>query len=327
MIKKLAAFILIILNSTFANSHKICDKKAVFCGVVKNCARFFDENKKEIERLASLFKDYAVVIYENNSSDLTKVLYSNWSTGNEKVIFISEDLSEIDLKNYTPLIADFRTEVIARARNKTLDIATSNKFKDYDYVIMMDLDDFEPINIDEFIKTIENPLKEWDAVYANGSYDLYSLKSIDFPCGPELTTWDYLNKELFSTGKRLSKLLKIYDWYPVDSFFGGFGIFKREAVKNNRYSGKINTALLNQVIKYNESINILSLPQYQECKDQISKNFQKYINYFTKNEFPPDGEIYTCEHIIFNLGLKNKGFNKIYINSKLTRPSKSRWNF
>jgi Asp-tRNA(Asn)/Glu-tRNA(Gln) amidotransferase A subunit family amidase len=125
----------------------IKDKKVIIGGAVKNVARFFQDNKNEIERIGALFNDYAVVIYENNSIDATKYVYERWAQENKRVIFLSEDLSEEYLKKYTPLIADFRTQLIARARNKILDVASNHIFDDYDYVIMMDLDDFEPLDL------------------------------------------------------------------------------------------------------------------------------------------------------------------------------------
>jgi hypothetical protein len=320
-------FCLFFLIQNVFSSEKISEKKAIFCGVVKNCARFFEDNKMEIERLGSLFSDYAVIIYENNSKDYTKLLYSNWAKQNNRVIFVSEDLSEDYLKSYTPLIGDFRTELIARARNKTLDIASSHVFDDFDYVIMMDLDDYEPLNIEAFISTFENPLYDWDAVFANGSYDLYSLKSNDFACGPELTTWAFLQKELYYIGFKFASLLKRHNWYPVDSFFGGLGIYKREAILETRYTGKFNSLYLNKILAYNNLQNISERPQYKSCLREISDNFQKYYDFVVNNIMPKDGEIYTCEHILFNLALKEKGFDKMYINSELTRRSKTHTNF
>jgi hypothetical protein len=142
-----------------------------------------------------------------------------------------------------------------------------------------------------------------------------------------LTTWDYLNRELISTGKRLAQFLNEKEWYPVDSFFGGFAIYKRDSILDTRYSGKINSLVLQKVLEHNEIENIFQRPQYQSCLKEISINYQKYYDYIVNGIFPSDNEIYTCEHIIFNLTLKAKGFDKLYINSKLKRPSKSRYNF
>ena len=80
-----------------------------------------------------MFEDYKVFIYENNSTDNTSALLSQWAAVNPKISFISETLPDC-------LLQLPRTEKIARARNNLLNEIRKNYDSAFDYLIMADLD-------------------------------------------------------------------------------------------------------------------------------------------------------------------------------------------
>jgi hypothetical protein len=116
----------------FCSAHIKCsEEKVLICGVIKNGEKGFGNVKKCAEALGNLFAAYRVIVYENNSTDATKDLYASWAHNNQKVIFISEDLNQEFLDNYTVKIGDYRTQFIARARNIVLGKALSSEFDDF----------------------------------------------------------------------------------------------------------------------------------------------------------------------------------------------------
>ena len=71
--------------------------KALICGVCRDVADTFSFTKQNIEAIGSLFEDYRILIYENNSSDRTPELLLEWARENHRLSFKSEILSQEDL--------------------------------------------------------------------------------------------------------------------------------------------------------------------------------------------------------------------------------------
>ncbi|MFN4174841.1 MAG: hypothetical protein ACK4HV_07050, partial [Parachlamydiaceae bacterium] len=132
-------------------------------------------------------------MYENNSTDSTKDILKNWQLKNKKVIALSENIDEKILKqtivNYKNG-AFFKPEEIARARNIVLDRAMSAEFKEYSYVIWIDMDFKLAPNL-EGINELFNEPTDWDAVFAYGIdppgtyWDWYAFRDKNEPLGSE----------------------------------------------------------------------------------------------------------------------------------------------
>ena len=73
------------------------DKKIIICGVVKNNGKKMKFNIKKCLETGNYFKDFRVIIYENNSKDRTKNILSKYKD-HDKVIIMSEDLENIKRK-------------------------------------------------------------------------------------------------------------------------------------------------------------------------------------------------------------------------------------
>lgn len=281
--------------------------------------------RQNAEILGSYFADYRVILYENNSTDGTKELLEEWQKQNWRVVALSEDLSLAELKddslalerNGTP----FRTELIAKARNKLLDLIRSDSFDSFPYVVMVDWDFRTAWPFQEIRKTIETR-GDWDCVAANGViknheyYDLYALRSSIMPLGPELLGdgwWDELQHFLLS-GK---------EWIPVYSAFGGLAIYKKDKLLLGSYSGHFTEEL---IPFYREIMS--SLPpsnfyfrwyrgSYGLSESDVDKIpvicFEKngYYNYGTYQA----GAV--CEHVVMHAKMRIKGASKIYINPQL----------
>ena len=222
----------------------VIPEKVLICGVCRDIARDGLPTSIEIvEQIGALFDDYRVIIYENNSSDNTPNILKQWTQCNPKVFVKSESLSDADLAqaiiNRNPDGQFFRPEAIARARNIVLDIALSNQYEEFPYIIWMDMD-FKIFPRFEGIVEVFESNREWDAVFAYGIaaptsayWDWYAFRDAESPLGPELLgmRWYRLPKEF--------ALEQNSDWYPVYSAFGGYGIYKKSSIIGCRYSALV----------------------------------------------------------------------------------------
>ena len=104
--------------------------KCCICGTVRNCGKYLDKIFKNMERIGTLFADYAIILYYDESNDNTLQKLKEYQQKNSKLILHI---------NTEPLL-DYRTHRIAKGRNKCLDIMKEN-YNDYEYFIMMDCDD------------------------------------------------------------------------------------------------------------------------------------------------------------------------------------------
>ena len=96
------------------------------CGPVKNCAPFLPKVLSNIEKIGSLFDDYKIVIFYDNSSDNTLNILKEYQNKNPKLLFYVN-------KN---VVSNYRTHNIAIARNYCLDYIRQNA-EYYPYFIMM----------------------------------------------------------------------------------------------------------------------------------------------------------------------------------------------
>jgi hypothetical protein len=221
---------------TISNQEFKYNKYVAICGTVRNGSSDFEVVSKNIMKIASWFKTVVIVIVESDSDDNTLELWSN--VPNVNLISFGKLRDKISS----------RTERLAFCRNKYLDIVLSRK-KDIDLMINIDLDDILCEEVDDFI--FENCLLEteypnWDAVFANQSYRYYDIwalrnKEVDFDCFDKLHRLKMTKHE--AIGKYQYHIPRNSGFLPVNSAFGGFGVYKVSSLDQNcRYNGKVTSA-------------------------------------------------------------------------------------
>jgi len=300
------------------------EKKVLICGVGRNIQHALSYDIQNMEALGAYFDDYAIIIYENNSLDNTQAILAEWAQRNSQVTLVSEILNE----NQLP---PSRTEKIARARNRILSLARDPKFKDFKYLIMVDLDFHFIWPYEEILKSIESPF-EWDCICANGIesdgiyYDRFAYRDQKAPFGPELLG------DLYWKDQRLSSpfsLIGSTEWIPVYSAFGGLAIFKTESVLKFSYSGivtqdlkKYYQKILLEVSQFDPTFQLdryLLLQAHQLIHPvDISKVpilFQQHSRWESPNHRARN--IVCCEHIPLLASMALNGFGKIFINPQL----------
>jgi hypothetical protein len=287
-------------------------EKVLICGVARNVAPAVPNTIKNAELLGRHFADYAVIIYENNSKDDTVKLFNDWARKNSRVVFVHENFS-------SQQSAIARTEKIARARNKVLSIARRPQYRNFKYLVMIDLDFRTDWPVEEILRTIESPIK-WDAVSANGCgpngyyYDRYAFRSKDFPFGPELIGaffWSNLNESAF--------ILSEGSWVPAYSAFGGLAIYKTKSILKSSYSGRVTKDLKRYYQKILPSIkkdNVHLLAYLKNMKN--NEKLKKIPIIFQRNMFSECPRNYPfkvcCEHVPLYATMFLKGHGKFYIN-------------
>lgn len=315
---RLSLFLGIILTlcGYLQAQENVIHKKVILCGICRNTETGFYTTVHNMEQIGSYFKDYAVVIYENNSTDNTATFYQYWAKRNPKVTFVSETIP-------TNLLPSSRTEKIALARNSMLDLIRDEKFDDFDYVIMADLDFTKPWPVEEIINTINSPL-EWDCVTANGIlnnnqyFDRYAFRDKRYPFGPEILGdyfWEILNNTLFFYNEEKH-------YVPVYSAFGGLAIYKRASLIPFSYSGIVTENLRSyygliasklssdnfHLLKYREFNNLWNDPQ---------SNLPIIFRDNTACDRPSPHPVTCCEHVPLQASMAMHGFGKFYVNTKM----------
>jgi hypothetical protein len=155
------------------------------------------------------------------------------------------------------------TENIANARNSILDYV---KDRDYRYLIMVDCDDVSatPMNIQVVDSHIRRT--DWDALTFNrpGYYDVWALSIDQF----QVSCWHYgHNSEDVANMIRSYVINKLAntpagELVECQSAFNGFGIYRKEAIKNCRYDWTIRSTT-KYIKNFNASENILDS---QDCE-------------------------------------------------------------
>jgi hypothetical protein len=329
MLRCFSLFYCLLFIHFFADCETAANKKILITGVVKNGENGFFNSKLCIESLVKHFEDYRIIIYENNSTDKTKKLYSEWAKSNNKLIYISEDLTPEFLKNYTPLVGEYRCEFIARARNIVLKKALSNEFDDFDYILVPDLDFEVPWGINEILNIIENPKKEWDMVAANGSYDIFALRLPNSRLFPETIGYNPTIRINDEIGNYLAMHLKQGKWLKVESAFGGLAIYKRSSLKNCFYRSKCPLDYFEKITTFNPGDDPIFKKDPKKFLPLIIKNRMRFRQWeksnFSDKAFPTNG--YICEHVLLHFQMIRNGFDKLFIDPDLTMTTKEYKNY
>ncbi len=264
--------------------------KIIFSGAVQNSEIYLSSVLNNIEKISKIASEVAFIFVENDSIDKTKQTLIEW--GNKRSDFYLINLDGLNS-------VGIRTIKLEKARNAYIEtIKFYEKFHEFDFLVIMDMDDKGvcPIDLQEFLSAIhflENSEKR-AAVFGNqrGTYtDMWALRHhIQCPADPWEEVLDYVIKYKCSDeiafnqtfSKRIFQIKESAEPMKVESAFGGLGIYKI---------------------------------------DYILKNKNPYLGSKTKIIPSDNGRLIyaqwqVCEHVNFHLGIKNQG-GEMYILPKL----------
>lgn len=210
---------------------RMANSRVAFAGLARNLGRILPLTIRRLERLASLFADYRVVVYENDSIDDTKTILRGWSAANRRVHVVSEDLQ--DPRNPTSRCLH-RIERMARYRTRCQE-EVLGRYAGFDATIVIDLDVQGGFSVDGVTDTFGHD--GWDFAGSNGlifrreglcfnalrQYDMWALR-FDAAMTPLPTV--QAQRYSYQVGDPL---------VPVTSCFGGLGIYRMEAFQAGQY--------------------------------------------------------------------------------------------
>jgi glycosyltransferase involved in cell wall biosynthesis len=197
-------------------------EKIVVCGPIKNGARYIVNAYKNLNVLSDVF-DVSYIIYENDSTDSTVSAIRGTGMG-----LISETIV-----NNVP-----RTVAIAHARN-TLVKKILEKYSDYDYMLMVDLDGPAGSLNTESIPVIIDQYRDVDwaglSAVSDPYYDVWALRcdnnvfgKVDYDCWHEIK-FKGGGIDAHVTDNQIT--VNTPELIPVKSAFNGACIYKMEYVQ------------------------------------------------------------------------------------------------
>jgi len=232
-------------QETIQKGGKIASKKKVMIASLgRDISEIFPMAVKRLEAIGSLFGDYEVVIFENDSKDGSRELFKSWCRANSKVNLLDcEDLGYKDCKfNAKEAYASGalsldRMTRMAFFRNRYVDHFCNKS--DADYLLVYDFDLDGGVSLAGILHSIGCE-DRWDAIFAKGLARLP-------PFGLGTVTYDGLAYVSKGSGGRCHSPLGTVPRFieqnclpteglvEVDSAFNGLAIYKRKCVLDAKY--------------------------------------------------------------------------------------------
>lgn len=216
------------------------DSEILLAGTARNIADFIEAELNLLTGCLTQFKKIYGLIIESDSNDRTIEILRKISFDNPNIAFISlGDLSKKKPK---------RTDRLAFCRNRIIEEVRSNPiYKNIDFVALADLDSVNNQLTPEKISQCWQVKEDWDVITANQGgvyYDLWALRHPDW-CPTDYWAQIRRLEKLFdertahdlAINSKTVHLGSDKGLIPVDSAFGGFAIYKRDAFLSGVYSG------------------------------------------------------------------------------------------
>lgn len=253
------------------------NKTIIICSIVRNAEKGLKKNIPIIDALCKHFKDYRIVVYENNSVDLTKRILIKWQETNPDKIHVS--INDTDSSPTIPTASSVHTnpffswkriEKMSCLRNNYMEYVEQKGWK-ADYLMVVDLD-VASLNLQGILSSFQTK-DEWDVVTAFGYSTSPKLKR-RYHDTYALTMWGdednpQTEQKIIRFADSLGNLKPTDKWVRVFSAFGGLAIYKHEAIKGLRYQ-----TLLNEDKRIEVKCEHFSI-----YKQMVEKGFNRfYIN-------------------------------------------------
>ena len=237
--------------------------KCCICGTVRNVGGYLDKIFENMELIGSLFDDYVIILYYDESSDNTLEKMKEYERKNSRLIFF---------RNMGPM-TQYRTYNLAKGRNFIIQ-TIKERYSEYPYFIMMDCDDV--CARDMKLQLLCEYLKrnDWDSLSFNhptGYYDVWALSKYPY----------VLSCHHFDNGKNMYSIFienvlkrkRKHQLVTCLSAFNGFSIYRTPLFLNCVYNGKLNISYLTKKI-VNENIKVCGklkplLLKNQDCEHRI----------------------------------------------------------
>ena len=218
-------------------------KDIVVCSIVRDAENGLRTNIPVIKDLVRKFKNYAIVIYENDSKDKTKSILREWQEEDKEHLHLymedytkEKTIPSDSSVNCNPFFSKKRISKMAFLRNKYMEVIDQLNLN-ADYLMVVDLD-VAQLFLPAILSSFESP-NDWDAVTAFGYstsprlkkryHDTYALTEFGDEMKPQTEA------KIKALADKYGSLKPDDNWVRVYSAFGGLAIYKFEAIKGLRY--------------------------------------------------------------------------------------------
>lgn len=150
--------------------HLALQKKIVITGLCRNAEAYIDKNLQIARMIGSYFKDYCIVIYENDSKDNTRKILETQASQDPKLIVLGQDIGIDDMYTIGSLHSN-RFQKMTYFRNKYLAYIRDH-LPDYDYMMVIDFDIHGSTDINGIMNSIGREIP-WGAIGTSGKMNLY----------------------------------------------------------------------------------------------------------------------------------------------------------
>jgi len=199
--------------------------RVAITGLARNIGRVLPLTIQRIENLGRCFRDYRVIVYENDSTDDTRLDLARWSRTNRRVHLVTEVLAD-PVNPTTRCLA--RAARMARYRKRCQE-EVLEQCRKFDAAVVIDFDIQGGFSIDGVASTFGH--EGWDFVGANGlicrrdGFKMNALRQYD--------TWALRFDRNLSPLSTRDAAMFVYErgapLVPVTCCFGGLGVYAMEA--------------------------------------------------------------------------------------------------
>lgn len=225
------------VNATCEGAVTAAGLKVVFVGLARNLGDILPATMERIYATAAMFRDYRIVIVENDSEDGTAETLQQWAVEDpEHVIVQTNKTGRPQLRGFEPQ----RMQAMAEYRNQCQDLVREH-CGDCDYVIVLDTDAWGGWSNQGICNGIMW-LQRMPHAGCMASTSLFKHFGIQIAGKTEWCHYDQFAFRLYGYGVRMEPWFSF--WLPppgakpieVLSAFGGLAIYKPEAYMSATYS-------------------------------------------------------------------------------------------
>ena len=283
-----------LVNEGYLNAK---ETRINICALARDCGDSIFNNKKKIEEIGSHFKNYKVILFENDSEDNTRQIIKDWEKENKNVHLIKcIDNTDCIFKNKKGYdygqISKKRILKMGYYREQYLNVV---KKGDYEYTIIIVIDlDLSYFYIDSFMNILSQN-KLWDAVAINCRANIpgtMGLITVPYDAIAFSLDKNILDKVENVTQKMIQNFLDLYKVYnskdefvKIGSAFNGVCIYKTDAIRKSSYlnNGEI---LCEHLIFHKNIENFYAAPNWlmYQAKQGDGSTLKQVLNIFKGRE-------------------------------------------
>lgn len=153
---------------------KMKSKTVVICGLCRNIGIKLPMMRKRLEHTGEMFKNYHIVLFENDSEDDTRKQIENWVLENNSVHLIAcpeDEKCRLNVKKLYDVgsLSETRITKMAGFRNRYLQVVKQKFASSCDIMMVVDMDISGAWCNDALAANFcDQRISTWDAVFANG---------------------------------------------------------------------------------------------------------------------------------------------------------------